>query len=158
MGVQNSMFAFEFHGLLGVGDGGERSAKNVAPEVAVNVALGLLHFDELRLALIRVEQEDAGIFREAQPGGDFWKVGAFGFAVDVSFFVEGSGLGDGGNGAVLLVFFGGRPIYQRGGKFLPFVALGALVADAVAFDLIFGPADTSRLSGSDAWRDPAPES
>ena len=104
--VQGCVFAFEFHGLLGVGDGGEGSAKNVAADVAVDVPLGLLHFYELGFALKIIEQEDAGIFREAQSGGDLRKVGAFGFAGVgfLGFFVERGGFGNGGGGAVFLVF------------------------------------------------------
>ena len=40
-------------------------------------------------------------------------------------------------GAVFFVFFGGGPVDQRRGEFLPFIAFGAQVAHAVAFDLIF---------------------
>ncbi len=104
----------------------------------VDVALGLLHFNQLRLALKIIEQEDAGIVGEAQARGDLGKVRQFGCAVGVGFFVDGGGFGDGGGGAVFLVFFGGGPVHQRGGKFFPLVAFGAFVADAVAFDFILG--------------------
>ena len=107
--------------------------------MTVDVALGLLHFVELRLALKVIQQEDAGIFWEAKSGSNLRKVRALGFAVGgfLLFLVECSGLGNGG-GAVSLVFFGSRPIHQRGRKFFPFVAFGAFVADAVAFYLVLG--------------------
>ena len=60
-----SVLAFEFDGLFGAGDGVYRSAKDVALGVAVDVALGLLQFNKLGLALKIIEQEDAGIFWEA---------------------------------------------------------------------------------------------
>jgi hypothetical protein len=98
----------------------------------------LLHFDQLGLALKVIEQEHAGVFWEAETGSDLGKVGPFGFAISVSFLIEGGGLGDGGGEAVFLILFGGRPIDQRGGKFFPFIAFGALVAYAVPFDFILG--------------------
>ena len=54
------------------------------------------------------------------------------------FLVELHGFGDGrSGGAVFFVLLGGGPVDQRIGEFLPVIALGAHVADAVAFDFIF---------------------
>jgi hypothetical protein len=62
-----------------------------------------------------------------------------GAAVGVGFLVDEGGFGNGGSGsAVLLKFFGGGPIDQRRREFFPFFALGAVVANAVAFDFILG--------------------
>ena len=56
----------------------------------------------------------------------------------LDLLVELHGFGDGcAGGAILLVFLGGGPIDEGFGDFLPLVAFGAHVADAVAFDLIF---------------------
>ena len=49
--------------------------KNVALGVPVDVALGLLKFDELRLSLKIVEQEDAGVLGQAKSGSDLRKHG-----------------------------------------------------------------------------------
>ncbi len=60
------------------------------------------------------------------------------FAVVFEFLVELCSLGHGGPAdAVLLELFGCGPIDEGRGEFLPFIALGAEVADAVAFNLIF---------------------
>ena len=87
--------AVEFDGLLGAGDGIDGAAEDVAFGVAVDVAGGLLNFVELRLALEIVEQEDAGIFGEAQSGSDLRKLGFLEFVLVFEFFVELDGFGDG---------------------------------------------------------------
>ena len=129
MSVHNSVFAFEFHGLLGAGDGVNGSTKNVAASVAVDIALELLHFDKLGLALKVIEQKDAGIFGKAQSRRNLGKMRFFEGALGVGFLVEGFGFGDGAGSALFLVLFGGRPVDERGRKFFPFVALGALVLE-----------------------------
>ena len=59
-------------------------------------------------------------------------------ALVFDFLVELGGFGDGGTGgAVFLIFLRCGPVDEGGGKFLPVVALGAHVTDAVAFDFIF---------------------
>src|SRR5438270_9555860 len=41
-------------------------------------------------------------------------------------------------GQIVVVFFGRRPIHHRGGELFPLRAFGAVVADAVAFNLPSG--------------------
>ena len=101
MGVQGGVFAFEFDGLLWRWRASDGSAKDVALAIPIDVAFGLLHLDELRLALKVVEQEDAGIFGQAQSGSDLRKVRLVGFAVGVAFLVDEGGFGDGGGGGGL---------------------------------------------------------
>ena len=138
MGVNGGVFAFQLDGLFRVSDGSKRSMKDIALGAAVDVAFSLLQFHQLRLALKIIEQEDAGIIGKAQAGRDLGEMRLGRFAVGVSFLVECRGFGDGGSSAVLLVFLRRRPIYQRGREFFPFVAFGALVAHAIAFDFILG--------------------
>ncbi len=93
----------------------------------------------MRFALKTVEQKDAGIFGQAQAGSDFGEQGFGALVFIVDFFVELRGFGDGGGGgAVAFEFVGGGPVDELGGEFLPVIALGAEIADAVAFDFIFG--------------------
>ena len=94
--------------------------------------------DELRLALEVVEQKHSGKFGQAQAGSDLWKMGFFGCAIGIGFLIDEGGFGNGGSGgAIFFVLFRGRPIDERGREFLPFFALGAVVADALTLDLIF---------------------
>ena len=60
-----------------------------------------------------------------------------GFAVGGGFLINEGGFRNGGGGrAFFLELFSGWPIDERGREFLPFFALGAVVAYTVAFDLI----------------------
>jgi hypothetical protein len=93
----------------------------------------------LRFALKAVEEKYAGVVGESKSGGDFGALGFVAFVLLLDFFVELRGLRDGGSGgALFLIFLGGGPVDERGGKFFPVIALGAHVADAVAFDFILG--------------------
>jgi hypothetical protein len=107
MGLDGGVSAIEFDGLLESGNGIDRALKDVDLSVAVDVAGGLIDFDELGLALKVVEEEDAGIFREAEAGRDLGHgdVGAFEFFIE--FDCGGRrGLGD----AILLVSLCGGPV------------------------------------------------
>lgn len=138
MRANRGMLTLEFDRLFGAGDGSERSAKNVRASVLGDIALGLLEFDNLRLASKAIEEIDAGVVRKTKSGCDFGKAGEFGFALGVGFFVDGCGFGNGGSGMFFLQFLGRRPVDESGGEFLPLVAFGAHVADAVAVNFIFG--------------------
>src|SRR6202008_4289593 len=58
--------AFEFDRLFSSIDRIDCALKDVDLGIAVNVAGGLIDFEELRLTLKVVEKEDAGVFRNAQ--------------------------------------------------------------------------------------------
>ena len=62
--------AVEFDGLLEAGHRIDGAAENVGFGVAVDVAGGLLDFHDLGFALKTVEQKYAGIFGQAESGGD----------------------------------------------------------------------------------------
>ena len=114
MRLHGGVGAFEFDGLLDAGDGIDGAAKNVGFGVAVDVAGGLLHFDDLGLSLKTVEEKDAGIFGQAQSGSDLGKLRFLEFAVMLDFLVELHGFGDGcPGGAILFVFLGGGPVDER---------------------------------------------
>lgn len=135
MGVDRCVFAIEFNGCLGAVDGG---TKDVGLGVAVDIALVLLNFNQLRLALEVIEQKHSGKFRQSQAGSDLGKARLLGFTVGVGFLIDEGGFGDGWRGsAVFLVLLGGGPIDERGWEFFPFFALSAEVADTVAMDFIF---------------------
>ena len=137
MSVDGSVFALELDGLLGAGNGIQRSTQNTTLGVAIDLALVLLHLDELRLAFEIVKQIHAGKFRQVQAGRDLRKAELCGFAVGVGFLVDEGGFGDGGrSGALFLVLFRSWPIDERRREFLPFLALGAVVANTVSFDFI----------------------
>ena len=57
--LHSGVGAFESDGLFHAGDGIDGAAKDVGFGVADDVADGLLHFDDLRLALKTVEEKDA---------------------------------------------------------------------------------------------------
>ena len=138
VGLDGGVGAVEFNGLLHAGDGVDCAAKNVGLGVAADVSHGLLDFHDLRFSLKAVEKKHAGIVGQAKSGGDFGALSFVTFVLLLDFFVELGGFRDGGSGgAFSLVFFGGGPVDQRRGKFLPVIALGAHVTDAVAFHLVF---------------------
>jgi hypothetical protein len=125
--------AFEFDGLLESGDRIDGAFEDVDLGIAVDIAGGLIDFEELGLPLKIVQQEDAGVFWDAETGNNF---GEGGFDA-VQFFIEFDGLG-GWSGTILCIFFCGGPVDQRVGEFFPVFALGAEIADSVAFDFVFG--------------------
>ena len=59
MGLHGGVLALKFDGLFGAGDWVDRSAQDIAFGVTVDVAGGLLDFNQLRLALKSVEQKNA---------------------------------------------------------------------------------------------------
>ena len=140
VGLNLGVRAIEFDGLLESGDGIDGAAEDVALGIAVDVAGGLLNLDDLRLALKIVEQKDAGIFGQAKSGRDVREVRLPRARLRARVLCRvATASGDGGaGGAIFLVFVGGGPVDERVGEFFPLFAFGAVVADAVAFDFIFG--------------------
>jgi len=135
VGLNGGVVAREFDGLF---QAGECTAENVGSGTLVDVAGGLLDFDNFRFALKTVEQKYAGIVGQAKSGGDLGELRFLAVALLFDFLVELDGFGGGLSGSALsFVFFGGGPVDEVGGEFLPVIALRAQVADAVAFDLIF---------------------
>ena len=89
-------------------------------------------------ALKGVEQINAGRFGKAEAGSDLGEFGFFEIAIVFDLLVELDRFRRGRpGGAVLFVFLGGGPIYQCIGQFFPIFAFGAVIADAIAFDLPF---------------------
>ena len=136
MGLHRGVGAIEFDGLLKAGHGINGAAEDVAFGVAVDVASSLLKLYDLRLTLKAVEQEHSRILGQAKSGRDLGELRFFPFALLFDFFVELHSFRDRcSGGAIFFVLFGGGPVDQRLGKLLPFIALGAQVAYAVAFRL-----------------------
>ena len=124
--------------LLGAGQRVDGGAQDIRLLVVGELAAGLLDFVQLRLVLKGVEQEHAAVFRQAQAGRNSAASAPLRLSARLRALCrvgrprEAERLQ-----SSLLVFVGGVPVDQVLGDLLPFAALGAVVADAVAFNFVF---------------------
>ena len=138
MGLNRGVGAFQFNGRFGSGNRVDGGPEHVGLSVLVNVALVLLHFDELR----RPGQSPAETRRNPGAGAVRGRLRAAGRLRALSlvrFPYRAARPRDGGSGGTIFFeLLGGRPVDHSERKFFPLVALGTEVADPVAFDFIFG--------------------
>ncbi len=114
-------------------------AQDVALHVLVELAAALLQFDQLGLRLESIEQDDAAVVGQTQAGCDVRRPGFVGLAFGFEFFVERHRFRSRfAGGPILFVFVSGGPVHHGVRHFLPLVALGAQVADALALDFPLG--------------------
>jgi len=136
MRLDGRVGAVEINGLLEAGHGIDRSAQDVAFGIAVDVASGLVQFDKLRLALEIIEKENAVRFGNAKARSDLGQLSFLKLTFFLEFFIELHGFRR-SRRTIFFEFVGRGPIDQRVGKFFPFLAFRAVVANAVPFDFVF---------------------
>ena len=138
--LHESMQPCKLNALLLAGNWIECAAQNVLADVAVEFTAILRNLYQLLIALEGIQQQHTTIGGKPQSGSDFRRARLFGLEFGFKFLIQLTslcGVGVRGRGAPGVECVRRFPVDQIFRQFLPLLAVGTHVADAVALHLIF---------------------